>query len=534
MRIAASLISVLCVQCLLGCGSPAKPSVQPGEVVNFPTSCGESARRLMPKAVTLLHNMAYDRSRAAFSEIARLDPDCAMAYWGMAMTDIHPIWPVPPTNEMFEQGKRWIEKAESMSSEVTDREKAYIDATARYFEGSDKQDRLARLSKGYAGLAERFPDDLNATAFHALTLLATADPKDKTYRIQKEAGAIARSVLERSPNHPGALHYLIHAYDVPALAPQALEVARRYSKVAPDNAHALHMPSHIFTRLGHWDDSIALNIRSAAAARKYQAGDTTPSNFLHPTDYLTYAYLQEAKDEKARQEVDIVNALKMPVQVSPATAYALAAEPARYHLERGDWKGASAIEVRHLEGYPWDKVPAWEAITYFARGLGAARSGDVRGARAAVSSLEKLEGEVEDPYWKEQVAIQRTSVEAWAAYESGEKRKGLALMRKAAGTAAETEKSPVTPGAVLPAQELFGDMLLASGRAEEALAQYTAVLERSPNRYRSLYGAGHAAERMGDEARAKEYYTRLLDLTKGSGSDREELAHARDFLGKHP
>lgn len=511
-----------------------------GTVV-LPVSCDEQAARLVERGLALMHHMTYDASLDAFAHAAEADPDCAMAYWGQAMTHIHPLWSDPPKGDAFEHGKAMADKAAdvAVAQGATEREKAYIAAVRAYYaEGPSPDERgaLARFAAGWEEVHKAYPDDVEAAALYALTHLSTADPGDKTFATQKRSGAIAEDILERIPDHPGAHHYLIHAYDVPPLAEQALDVARHYGEVAPAVPHALHMPTHIFTRRGLWDEAITWNRRSADAALAHPMGGHISLHYLHALDYLAYAHLQRAEDRKAEEVLDTLRGLEGPLMVEVATPYTLAAVPARLALERQRWAEAARIEPRTPADYPWDRFPAMEAISHFARALGAARSGDAKTARQALDRMAELKEQAgkSSPYWAKQVEVQWLAAKAWLEYEQGKRAEGLATMRHAAEVEASTEKHPVTPGEVLPARELLGDMLLEMGHAKEAKAAYEATLERSPNRFNSFYGAARAAEMAGNEEEAKAYYRKLVELAAGADSPRERLDKAKAYLaGTH-
>lgn len=504
--------------------------------VHFPVSCNEAVRPHMERGLALLHHMTYEGARAAFAAATEADPDCAMGYWGQAMTFIHPLWSDPPSEADFEKGQALVNEARSRGRK-TEREDAYIAAVAAYYApgwSRDEKANLAGFEEGWRKVHEQFPDDPEAAAFYALAHMATADPADKTYAKQKRAAEIAQQVLDRIPDHPGAHHYIIHAYDYPPLAEEALPVARSYGEIAPAIPHALHMPSHIFTRLGLWQESIAMNQRSAAAALKHPAGDKVSLHYPHALDYLAYAYLQRAEDGKAKAILDTIKTLKGPFQAHGAAAYTFAAVPARVALERQQWTEAASLEPRIPDNYPWDQFPAMEAITHFARALGAARSGDMRTAREALDTLAALQDRTAETsaYWAKQIEIQRLSAKAWLAYAEGNQEAALDTMHRAAEMEAATEKHPVTPGEVLPAHELLADMLLEVGRYQEAQAAYLAALERSPNRFNSLYGAGRTAELGGGDTRAVLYYRKLVEIA-APDADPERLQQARTFLAEN-
>lgn len=501
--------------------------------IRFPVPCNKEARPHIDRGVALLHHMTYVGAQEQFDAATKADPNCAVGYWGQAMTYIHPLWADPPTEADFEKGRALVREAKTRGTK-TAREQAYIAAVEAYYKEGwnlNETKNLAAFAKAWEAVHRQFPDDIEASAFFALAHLGTADPDDKTYAVQKRAGALAEAVLEQEPDHPGGHHYVIHAYDYPPLASQALEVARHYSEIAPAVPHALHMPSHIVTRLGLWEESIALNKRAAAAALKHPAGENISTYYLHPLDYLAYAYLQRGEDDEARAIRDKLSALDGPFQIGMALAYTLAAVPARMTLERQQWTAAAALKPRTPSAFAWERFPAIEAITHFARALGAARSGDADAARNSIDKLAALRDEAAktSAYWAKQVEIQRLAAEAWLAFAEDRKDEALKTMRQSAELEASTEKHPVTPGEVLPAQELLADMFFEVGRYPEAQARYQAALERSPNRFNSLYGAGRAAELGGDDDKATFYYQKLVEVS-ATGVDQERVKQAKAFL----
>jgi tetratricopeptide (TPR) repeat protein len=498
-------------------------------------SCSDEAVTHVERGVALLHHMTYHGARSAFVAATRTDPECAMSYWGQAMTYIHPLWSDAPSKEDFETGQSLIKKART-HGEKTDREDAYIEAVAAYYEkGWNKKEtkNLQSFEVGWKKVYQDFPKDIEAASFYALAHMATASPGDKTYTKQKQAGAIVEKVLIQVPDHPGAHHYLIHAYDYPPTAPKALNVARSYGEIAPDIPHALHMPTHIFTRVGLWQDSIIMNKRSAAAALRHPVGSEISLHYPHALDYLVYAYLQQADDHRARQVMAEILDQNGSFQSHIAASYAFTAIPARFVLERQQWEEAAALKPRLPNNYSMNNFPAMEAVTYFAKALGAARSGDVTMANQA---LEKLTGfqkraEKSSAYWAKQIEIQRFSAMAWIMYQEGKKKEALKVMKQAAELESSTEKHPVTPGEILPARELLGDMLLDMGRYDEARAEYETALKRSPNRLNSLYGAGLAAE-LGRDEKAELYYRKIAEMTDTVMTDREQVKHAKRYIAK--
>ena len=506
--------------------------------VHFPTSCNEEAGDLVERGVALLHHMTYEGARHTFEKALQVDPDCRMALWGIGMSFIHPLWPDDPDEATLRRGADLVNQAK-MLGKPTEREWAYIAALEAYYDEGWKRDRTARLAsyeQAWRDVHEQFPDDPEASSFYALALMATASPSDKTYQKQLSAGSIAEDVLGQMPDHPGAHHYVIHAYDYPNIANRAQAVARNYGKIAPDVPHALHMPTHIFIRLGLWREAIEGNERSAAAALKASVKSGAISmHYLHALDYLAYSHLQRAEDEKAKAVLDRVMSLEGPHQELNRLvfAYAFAAIPARYFLERQRWSDAAQLETRQPSSFPWeDGFAQAEAITHFARALGMARSGDLDGARGEISRLGALEEAVAEKsaYWANQIAIQRLSAMAQLAFAEGEAEQSLDLMRAAARREASTHKHPITPGEVLPTRELLADLLLELGQFQEALKEYGASLERSPNRFNSLFGAGRAAELAGDARSAAIYYQRLVDMCSDADTGRKRLDYANAFL----
>ncbi len=506
--------------------------------VNFPVSCTEPAASDVLRGVALVHNMTYLGAETWFTNAIDADQQCAMAYWGLAMSYVHPLWPDVPTEAQFAKGLELLTTAQAIDNK-TAREAAYIDALLAYYrDGVNRTEgeRLASFEAGWRLVYEGYPEDLEATAFYALALMATARLSDQGVAIRSEAGQIVEDLLIQVPEHPGAHHYIIHAYDTPSFAEQALAVARNYGKVAPDVPHALHMPTHIFTRLGLWSESIEWNIRSAAAALTGLNAEIISSEYLHALDYLVYAYLQIGADKQAAELVEQVLALQGPYgQMSRnVSAYALAAMPARYALERRRWAEAAALQDWVPASFPWAETFApYEALSWFAIGIGAARNGDSDGAREAALQLQRLHDKTQaagNSYWATQIEIQRLSVNAWLAFADENADQAIEVMQQAADLEASTDKHAVTPGEILPAQELLGDMLLEFDRPAAALTAYRTALLRSPNRFNAIYGAAVAAEGSGNPAQARQYYQALTDMCADAETDRSRLAAARARL----
>src|SRR5438132_9957139 len=504
--------------------------------VNFNVSCNAVAQKQFNRATALLHSFWYDEAEKAFAAINKVDPKCGMAYWGVAMSLYHPVW-APASAGELEKGWAAVEKAKTVGVR-TDREKEYIAAIETFYKEADKIDHRTRAlayERAMEQIYLHYSRDHEAAIFYALALLGTTTNSDKTYAKQKRAAEILNKVLPEEPNHPGVAHYLIHSFDYPQLARLALPAARSYAKIAPSSPHALHMPSHIFTRLGLWQESIQSNIASAEAARNYVA-KTHPGagsfDQLHAMDYLTYAYLQTAQDGKVKEIIDTLYAINKVDANTVAAAYSFAAIPARYALERNRWSEAASLR-EHPADFPWNDFRYAEAIIYFARALGAARSGDTAGANRDIErlmSIQKLLAEAKENYWATQVEIQRRAAAGWLAHAEGQNEEALKLMRSAADLEDSTEKHPVTPGAIVPARELLGDLLLELNKPREALKEFEASLVVSPNRFNGLYGAARAAELSGDREKAKSFYSQLATLGERSDGSRPELAAAKVFL----
>jgi len=511
------------------------PGEQLGRVA-FATSCRPDAQARFERAVALLHSFWYEKAADTFRDAVAVDSTCAMGYWGQAMSLFHQLW-TPPVGAELAAGLAASERGLALTR--TPRERDYLAAIRTYYAdygGTDHKTRLVAYAHAMEGMRRRYPRDREASTFYALSLiaLAQATATDTTFGYQKRADAILEPLFKVEPRHPGLAHYLIHTNDVPQLARLGLYAARRYAEIAPDVPHAQHMPSHIFTRLGLWDDDIASNTRSVAAAHKFE--DERHLNALwdqrgHAWDYMAYAYLQQGRDAEAKRVVDEAAAVTAVYPLGSLTnAYALAALPARYALERGRWRDATALAVR-----PAPEWRAAEAITHFARALGAARSGDTASARSAVSALdeiERAEGAAGGAhvYWAGQVRIQRFAASAWLARRTGDTAEALRLAAAAADLEDVTQKHPVTPGAVLPARELLGDLLLELGRPADAARAYAASLAQQPNRARSLFGAARAAELAGDVTVARARYREYLTLMEKSDGGRGELEIARGAL----
>lgn len=508
--------------------------------VHFPISCNAASQDEFDRALAMLHSFWYEKAGETFSEVARREPSCSMAYWGMAMTLYHPLWERPDAG-VLKNGRAAMEKAR-LAGAKTDRERDYIAAMEAFYKDDpalDYQSRSRAYEMAMEQLHRRYPEDREAGIFYSLALIASAQtlPADKTYAREKKAAGILNEALLKESNHPGVAHYLIHAYDSPPLASLALDAARSYSKIAPSVPHALHMPSHIFTRLGLWQESIQSNIASEDAAKRFAVEmhmDGAWDEQLHAMDYLMYAYLQSAQDKQAKVILDELYQMSKVTPETPKVAYAFAAIPARYAIERRRWSDSASLKMHHPD-FPWSRFPWAEAIIQFASGIGAARSGDTVAAKQSVEKLATLKNrliEAKDRYWANQVDIQQQSVSAWLAGAEKRKDEALRLMRSAAELEDATEKHPVTPGPIVPAREMLGDLLLELGEPGEALKEFEALLVVAPNRFGSLLGAARAARQIKNFEKARSYYSKLVAICNQADGDRVELREAATFLGK--
>jgi len=495
-------------------------------LVHFETSCKPEAQKLFDRAMVYQHSFWYRASQQVFEDVLKADPGCGIAEWGIAMSL---LWNphIPPPVKNLAEGAAALAKAKTIGAK-TQRERDYLEALGAMYADYDKVDHGTRMQayvKAMEQLAQRYPNDDEAQIYYALALNTSASPADKTYARQLKGAAILEQIAKRQPQHPGVAHYLIHLYDYPAIAEKGLDAARRYAKIAPAAAHAQHMPSHIFTRVGYWKESIASNVVSQRVAS--ESGDRHDE--LHSMDYLVYAYLQLGQDAKAKAVIDEMSTVTGFTETFLPGPYALAVSPARYAVERGDWKAAAALEVRPS---PLAQV---QAVTYFARALGAARSGNPDAAKADIAKLAQLRDKLrqaKDAYWSEIVDIQWQVATAWVLYAEGKHDDALNAMGAAADAEDKTEKHPVTPGVPKPARELYGVMLLDQGMAKEALAAFEATLMKEPNRLDAYVGAARAAEKSGDSAKAREYYGKVVAIADGADKTRTDIADARAFLAR--
>jgi hypothetical protein len=509
--------------------------------VNFRVSCTPQAQKQFNRAVAWLHSFEYEEAEKAFTEVAAADPRCGMAYWGVAMSNYHPLWAAPAPAEL-KRGWEAIEKAK-LTGARTQKERDYIAALELFYKDADKLDHRTRAFAYHEAMKRLYETnraDQEAGVFYALSLIATGMmSNDKTYVREKEAAQILNRVLARQPQHPGVAHYLIHSYDYPALAQLALPAARSYAKIAPASAHAQHMPSHIFIRMGLWQEAIQSNIDAETSARAFARRHNMTGAWdeqLHAMDYLAYAYLQSAQDKLAW---GVLYELERIQNVEPKNfkvAYAFAAIPARYALERRRWDEAAklALPANTVNMFPWQRFGWAEAHIHFARAIGFARSGDVNSARQEVEKLAQLrdalvigKGEFD---WAKQVDIERQIAAAWLAFAEGKHDDSLKLMRAAADLDDATDKHPVTPGAILPAREQLGELLLELKQPSAALAEFETSLRTTPERFNGLYGAARAATLASDQKKARSYYEKLLATTRQADTPRPEIAEAKAFL----
>jgi tetratricopeptide (TPR) repeat protein len=501
--------------------------------VDFQVSC-EGAREDFDRALGLMHHMMYEQARSGFQNIAEANPECAMAYWGIATTMFQPLWPERPSKEALEQGWRQIQKAQELEP-PTERERMLVRATEAFFRGPETAaygERINRWAEGMSSAYQVNPDDLDTAALYALSRLALAMRLEahERDRLHTEAERILREVWEKEPRHPGAIHYSIHATDVEGRAGHALEMVEVYGTIAPEVPHSLHMPSHIYVRLGDWPKVIDWNQRSADAALRKPVNGSISFHYIHAIDYMLYAHLQQGEDDEARALFRVARA-KGKHQSSYGSAYHLAAIPARMTVERRDWEAASRLEPRNPEYQPWD-IAFWpEGITWYARGLGAVHAGDSTRARESEKRLEMLRDRANaagEGRYATYIEVDRLILASWIARSEDNAEEAVLLMRSAAELEGTVEKDPITPGALLPPHEALGDLLMDLDRPAEALDAYRAADEIWPNRYNTMLGAARAAQAAGDKAAARKNYSRLLEIA--GDSQRPGVGEARRYL----
>ncbi|QNL22211.1 hypothetical protein HZR84_09770 [Hyphobacterium sp. CCMP332] len=503
--------------------------------VSFALSCDLEVRETFDLAISLLHSFEYTEAEKAFVKVLDADPECAMAYWGIAMSNFHSLW-LQTGTDYLAKGAKIIEASQSVIK--SEKEEAYLNAIAGFYndwENVSRQTRINNFERGMRKIYEKYSDDKEAAIFYALALRASADPADKTYVKQRESGRILETIYPDQPNHPGIAHYIIHNYDYPELAELALPTARRYAQIAPASAHAQHMPSHIFTRLGLWNESIKSNLNSTSSALCYSASIDSNAHWdeeLHSMDYLVYAYLQVGNNQKAIEQYEYMKTFKKVFPANFKIAYTGAAIPSRIALENKNWSEAAKLELPSME-IDWDNFPWEKSILRFARAIGSVRSGDVAAAEKELAILQANQKkliDLKDEYKANQIEIQIKTIQAWISFAKGAENESIALMQEAATNEYNTSKHPVTPGEVLPAGELLGDLLLELKKPEDALKAFEYDLSQHPNRFNGLYGAGIAAIRIGDVDKANKYFGLLLELTKDSPTERKEIEYAKKYL----
>lgn len=506
--------------------------------VQFETSCSGKVKEDFNLAIKLLHSFEYDEAEKVFAKIIDQQPHCAMAYWGVAMSNFHSLW-APPSEAELKKGAKAIEIAQAISQK-SKREAGYINAIATFYKDWDKTDHRTRciaFEKAMENLRTEYPNDREAAIFYALALTAAADPADKTFTKQKKAGLILNGLYPGEPNHPGIVHYIIHTYDSPELAEMALPAARKYASVAPASAHALHMPSHIFTRLGLWDECINSNLASVASAQCYAEEAGIKGHWdeeLHGLDYLTYAYLQKGENGLAKKQWDYLKTINEVSPLNFKVAYAFASIPSRYLMENKLWKEAANLKIHYIN-FPWEKFQWQKAMIHFTRLMGSANILNLVAAKAELTELTGIYNKLfkqKDLYQANQVQVQIKTSEAWIKFKEGKNDEALKLMNFAADMEDKTEKHPVTPGELIPARELLGDMLLQMNKPDEALKSYEADLQRHRNRFNGIYGAAFAAEKSNNFEKANIYYQLLTSIANSPHSNRPELETARLFLKK--
>ena len=517
---------------VVACGLPEK---QLGSVA-FVNSCSDNVSQDFNLAIALLHSFEYDEAEKVFAKVIDKDPKCAMAYWGVAMSNYHLLW-TPPNAAELQKGSKAIEIAQQLEQKTAE-ETEYINAAAQLYHDWEKLDHKTRCIN-YENAMEKihvkYPRDKEAAALYALALNASADPTDTTYTKQRKAGAILDALYPNELNHPGIIHYIIHTYDNPELAEVALPAARRYASVAPSSAHALHMPSHIFIRTGLWDESIQSNLGSVSSAKCYAEQTGIKGHWdeeLHGLDYLMYAYLQKGDNDRAKEQWDYLKTIEFVSPVNFKVAYAFAAMPSRYLLENKLWDQAASLVVS-APNFNWKDYPWQEAIIHFARLLGSVHKDRIDSARKELKILNMLRDTLKNQkniYSANQVQIQIHASEAWILAKEGRYEEAVKKMTTAADIEDKTQKHPVTPCEVLPARELLADMLLEMNQPEKALVAYEADLKKHPNRFNGLYGAGIAAEKLKNDDKAKAYYQQLINISNSASSSRPEIQHARTYL----
>jgi tetratricopeptide (TPR) repeat protein len=506
--------------------------------VDFPISCSKQAQGEFNRAVALLHHMTYPQAREAFERVAATDPRCAMAHWGIAMTLFQPLWPTRPRPDALRRGWEESQKAKSLQPQ-TERERLFVATAEAFFlepAGSDYWLRIRRWEQAAEKVYAAFPEDREAAVFYALAHLANAPTNTTSHTHQDRAAEILLAVYKRDPSHPGTMHYLVHANDAPGRERESLEITQKYESVAPRNPHALHMPTHIYTRLGDWDGVIRGNLLAAEAALEHPAGDRGEfvwDEFPHAIEYLVYAYLQKGSDEDAAAQL---KRLRATPRLEPTfkTAFHMASTQARYALERRDWREAAQIVPREPATLDWDRFGWPESISRFARGLGAAHLGRIEESKDSIKRLEELEASTRkagEELFARNIQLLSLELRAWLTFTEGQSESSVSLMREAAELEVSTPKHAVTPGPTLPAHELLGDLFMEQKRPADALVAYKRALELYPRRFNGLLGAARAARAIGDDDSTRSFYQQLLQVADG-GSRGPALKEARDYLAQ--
>lgn len=507
--------------------------------LKFSLSCSYETRATFDLAVALLHSFQYSEAEKAFVKVIDADPNCPMAYWGVAMSIYHAAW-FPPTEKDLIKGSKIMEVAKTLA--MDDKQRDYINAIDAFYtdwKSVDHKTRAKRFEEKMEQIYLKYPEDVEAAIFYTLALYSTRDRVGKEYKNERKAGKILEALFAENPDHPGIAHYIIHSYDNPVLAQKGLETARRYAKIAPSSSHAQHMPSHIFTRLGIWEESIESNILSAESSRCYTASAALTGAYfeeLHATDYLVYAYLQKGDNSNAELVYDQIKKLKAfyPTNIT-AAIYPITAIPARLALENRNWEQAANLELQEID-LNWEEFPWQKAIYHFARALGASQTKDFDTAEQEIEILKELhqnliaQNDRSKAIQVKQVEIQIKTSQAWLNFRKNDLKNGLVLMQEAVEIEQKTSKHPITPGDVLPAIELLGDMLLELNQPQEALVAYEQNLKVHPNRFNGIYGAAIAAKQLGDTKKTALYFGLLLELSENSNTERLEIKEAREFI----
>ena len=518
MRITSALFALLFVLTLPLPGFGQQENL--GKLT-FPTSCDARVQSQFERGVAMLHSYWFTEARKVFDAVLQQDPGCAIAYWGLAVNYLGNSLAAAPPPKDLAAASEMLDKARAIGAK-TQRERDWIEAIGTYYRDHDTRPidaRLAAYTRAMEEMTRRYPSDFEAWTYYALMLQASAPKNDKTYASQLKSAEILERLFKQNPQHPGVAHYLVHAYDYPPLADKGIRIAGQYARIAPAAPHARHMPSHIYSMVGMWEESIASN-RSALEVQP---------DYHHATDFIVYAHLQLAQDAKAKALVDVIAALPRGEYGFLANFTAVAVIPARYALERGDWAGAAALPVVSTGRAMAD------SLVRFARGLGMARSGDLAGAKREVQGLQDLRSALEksnQSYWADRTEEQRLAVSAWVAHSEGAREQAMKLMRAAADGEDGSVKHVAMENRLYPMRELLGELLLQSGQAAAALHEFETSLKENPNRFRGLAGAARAAEAAGDRQKAAAYFEKFVALSSKADTPRPELAHAKEVLGR--